>query len=222
MNNNKRRFGISMVVALTATGLSTSALANDGLYIGGHLQSSTLSHSIERNTGVAANPSITSFAKETDAGLGVHLGYKHHLSSDTFVAAELFYTDENTSTTNINNMLQTIVDLNTTYGINVKAGFDVTDKFSLYGIVGATVLDIDLHNSYPFAPPMRNGSTSEVGLALGAGFEFALDKNWSVKGEYTRVNDVDFTPLPEVAVPGKINPNELDYDNLKIAISYSF
>lgn len=202
MNNNKRRFGISMVVALTATGLSTSALANDGYILAGIFKA--LRCPIERNTGDAANPSITSFAEETDAGLGLHLEYKHHLNSDTFVAAELFYTDENTSTTNINNMLQTIVDLNSTYGINVKAGFDVTDKYSLYGIVGATALDLDLHNSYPFAPPMRNGSASEVGLALGAGFEFALDNNWSVKGEYSRINDVDFTPLPEAAVPGKL------------------
>lgn len=139
-----------------------------------------------------------------------------------FLAAELFYTDENTETTNINNMLQTIIDLDTSYGLNLKAGFDITDKFSVYGIVGYTTLEFDIDNSYPFAPPMRSGSGDEADLSIGFGAEYMLNMNWSLKAEYIRMSDVDFTPLPEVAVPGKINPNELDYDNLKLGISYSF
>ena len=222
MNKSIRVFGTGVAAALTIVSLSSSAQAADGLYLGGQIQSSTLSHSIERNTGLATSPSITSFAEETDVAIGLHLGYKYHVTDDLFVAAEVFYNDENASTTNINNMLQTKIDLQSSYGVNFKAGVDVTPKFSVYGIAGATALDFDIHNSYPFAPPMRSGSESEVGLTLGLGFEYAVNDKWSVKGEYTRINDVDFSPLPEVAVPGKINPNELDYDSMKLALSYSF
>jgi opacity protein-like surface antigen len=69
---------------------------------------------------------------------------------------------------------------------------------------------------------MRSGSESEVGLTLGLGFEYAVNDKWSVKGEYTRISDVDFDPLPDVAVPGKINPNDLSHDSMKLALSYSF
>ncbi|WP_028468275.1 outer membrane protein [Neptunomonas japonica] len=222
MNKSARILGISVATALATASLSNAAQAGDGFYLGGHIQSSTLSHSIERNTGLATSPSITSFAEESDVAIGLHLGYKYHVTDDVFVAAEVFYNDENASTTNINNMLQTKIDLQSSYGVNFKAGVDVTHKFSVYGIAGATALDFDIHNSYPFAPPMRSGSESEVGLTLGLGFEYAVNDKWSVKGEYTRINDVDFSPLPEVAVPGKINPNELDYDSMKLALSYSF
>ncbi|MCP4597963.1 porin family protein [Neptuniibacter sp.] len=207
---------------LGSLGISASALAADGFYAGAKLQSSTFGHELQRNTGAADNPSITTFAEETDVAGGVFLGYKMHVTDDTFVAAELFYNSESASTTNINNMLQTQLELESTYGVNFKAGVDVTEKFSVYGIAGATWLDFDIHNSYPFAPPMRSGSTDEVGLSLGAGFEYQVDSAWSVKGEYVQVKDVNFDPLPEVAIPGKINPNEVDYDSLSIAVSYSF
>ena len=210
------------VLMLGSLGISASALAADGFYAGAKLQSSTFGHELQRNTGAADNPSITTFAEETDVAGGVFLGYKMHVTDDAFVAAELFYNSESASTTNINNMLQTQLELESTYGVNFKAGVDVTEKFSVYGIAGATWLDFDINNSYPFAPPMRSGSTDEVGLSLGAGFEYQVDSAWSVKGEYVQVKDVNFDPLPEVAIPGKINPNEVDYDSLSIAVSYSF
>lgn len=210
------------VLMLGSLGINASALAADGFYAGAKLQSSTFGHELQRNTGAADNPSITTFAEETDVAGGVFLGYKMHVTNDAFVAAELFYNSESASTTNINNMLQTQLELESTYGVNFKAGVDVTEKFSVFGIAGATWLDFDIHNSYPFAPPMRSSSTDEVGLSLGAGFEYQVDSAWSVKGEYVQVKDVNFDPLPEVAIPGKINPNEVDYDSLSIAVSYSF
>lgn len=203
-------------------GASINAVAADGFYAGAKVQSSTFGHELQRNTADAANPSITTYAEETDAAVGVFLGYKTHVTDDAFVAAEVFYNAENAQTTNINNMLQTQLELESSYGVNFKAGVDVTNRFSVYGIAGATWLDFDIHNSYPFAPPMRSGDASEAGLSLGAGFEYQLDNQWSVKGEYIQIKDVGFDPLPEVAIPGKINPNEVDYDSLSIAVSYSF
>lgn len=208
-------------LAIASANISTAAAA-DGFYVGGQLQSSSFGHTIQRDTSEATSPSITSFTEETDVGFGIHAGYKHHITDDAFFAAEVFYNSENAETTNINNMLQTQLELNSSYGVNFKAGVDVTDKFSVFGIAGATALDFDIHNSYPFAPPMRSGDTREVGLSVGAGFEYQLSPQWSVKGEYIQISDLDFDPLPEVAVPGKINPNDVDFDSLKFSISYSF
>lgn len=201
---------------------ASPTMAGEGWYIGANIGQSTLSHSIERNTGEASNPSITSLAEESDVAMGLSLGYKIKTSEDTFVAIEGFYSKESAETRNINNMLQTELELNSSYGVNLKAGVEVTPKFSVYALVGATSLDFDIHNSYPFAPPMRSGDADEVGFAIGFGAEYSINKNWSANVEYSRVNDVDFTPLPEVAVPGKINPNEIDFDSFKFGVNYSF
>jgi len=212
----------SLALVLGGMALAGTATAKDGFYIGGQVLNSSFGHTIQRDTGSADNPSLTTFTEETDVGFGIHGGYKMHVTDDAFLAAELFYNSESAETRNINNMLQTELELNATYGINFKAGVDITERFSMYGIAGATVLDFDIDNSYPFAPPMRSGDATETGLSLGVGFEYQVNSDWSVRGEYVQVSDVDFDPLPEVAVPGKINPNDVDYDSLSLSVSYSF
>jgi len=110
------------VLMLGSIVVSASALAEDGFYAGAKLQSSTFGHELQRNTGAADNPSITTFAEETDVAGGVFPGYKMHVTYDAFVAAELFYNSESAFTTNINTMLQTQLELESTYAVNFKAG----------------------------------------------------------------------------------------------------
>ena len=210
------------LAAVAASVFSMTAAAGDGVYISGFVKNSTLAHTIERNTGTNTTPSITTRSEETDFGLGLALGYKTHIDDTLFVGIEAFYNEEDVQTRNLNNLLITEVDLNSTYGINLKGGFDITEKFSLYGKIGATWVDFDLNNSYPFAPPMTSASETENEISYGFGVEYALSDKLSVVGEYTQITDLDFSPIPEVAVPGKINPNELDLSSWQIGVSYSF
>jgi len=203
--------------------LSTASVqAKDGIYLGGSLLNSTLSHSIERNTGTNESPSITTTSDETDIGFGLSLGYKKHLTDTFYLAGELFYNEEDVTTRNLNNLLITEVTLNNSYGFRLKSGVDVTDKFSIYNILGVTNLDIELNNSYPFAPPRRNASRSESKFTFGLGAAYQVTDKWSVLAEYNQLNDLDFDPIPEVAVPGKINANELDYSTFVIGVNYAF
>jgi opacity protein-like surface antigen len=218
----KRHTLTNVIAALSGIALSMGAAANDGVYISGFLLNTSQDHTLERNTGTNETPSITTRSEETDIGAGLALGYKTHVNDTVFVAVEGFYNKESVESRNLNNLLITEVELNATYGINLKAGFDITDAFSLYGFVGSTWVDIDLSNSYPFAPPMREGSTTESEFTLGFGASYKLSENLSVVGEYTQLNDLSFDPLPEVAVPGKVNPNELDLSSWKVGLSYNF
>ena len=135
---------IKNTLALTAIASSllsfsvTTVQAKDGFYIGGSYLNSTLGHTIERNTGSDTDPSLTSTSNDTDLGFGLNLGYKTHLSGDFYFAGELFYNQENAETRNINNLLITDVTLNSSYGLKLKSGVDVTDKFSVYSVVGLT------------------------------------------------------------------------------------
>lgn len=70
--------------------------------------------------------------------MGVVLGYKTHVNDKVFLAVEGFYNKESAETRNLNNLLITEVELDATYGINLKAGFDITNEFSVYGFIGTT------------------------------------------------------------------------------------
>ena len=218
----KKQTITGLLALASSAAFSTSALASDGFYISGYLQNTTQDHTIERNTGTNTTPSITTSSEETDVGVGLALGYKTHVKDKVFVAVEGFYNKESAETRNLNNLLITEVELDSTYGINLKAGFDVTPEFSVYGFIGSTWVDIDLDNAYPFAPPMRSGSETESEVSFGFGVSYRLTESVAVIGEYTQLNDLDFDPLPEVAVPGKVNPNELDLSSWKVGVSYHF
>jgi len=207
-------------VIIAASSMPTQA--KDGFYIGSHFSNSTFSHTIERNTGSDLTPSITTRTEETDYGFGLNIGYKFHVSDDIYLAGELFYTDQDIETRNINNLLITELSLNESYGFKAKLGFDINDKFSLYGTLGQTTLDFDIRNSYPFAPPVRTGNTDVDEITIGIGAEYFVTDNWSVTAEYSQLNDVSFDPLPEVAVPGKINGNEVDLSGLTFGTKFTF
>ncbi|WP_257295590.1 porin family protein [Endozoicomonas sp. YOMI1] len=211
-----------LMVLLGSAAVSTWVMAKDGFYLTGFINNSTLEHTIQRDSGSMSTPSITTQDDETGLGYGLAVGYKMHVDENLFVTLEGFYNKEDVRTRNLNNLLQTEVELDSTYGANVKLGFDVAEFFSMYGFIGATRVSFDLANSYPFAPPMRQGSRDETELSYGFGMAYDLSDQLSVIGEYTAINDLDFKPLPEVAVPGKINPNDLNLNSLKVGLSYSF
>jgi len=200
----------------------TSAYAKDGFSLGTVTSNATFSHTIERNTGTDTSPSITSRTEESDIAFGLIGGYQFHVSDDFFLGIEAFYNEENIETRNINNLLITELELNNSYGVNLKAGVDVNDKFSVYALLGQTTLDFDINNSYPFAPPLRSGNTDVDEITFGFGAEYEITDKWSFTARYTQLNDVNFDPLPEVAVPGKINDNEVDYSALSFGVNFNF
>lgn len=218
--------------ALSATLLSCFVVCNadaSGFYVSGKVGSTEAEHTIERNigSGVALPVSDTSgvtSAHETNVSGGLAIGYEHDfMQEEFFVGLEGFYNVENTSTKNINSVLVTDVDINATYGGRMLVGINATDKLALYAHGGATALDIDIRNSYTFAPPVKTSSETEVGFSFGGGVGYDLSNNISVFAEYTRINNVDFSPIPEVAGgTGRINKNTLDYSNISLGVKYAF
>ena len=104
----------------------------------------TLDHTIQRDTGGFALPvpdmSGTTIADTTDFSGGLAAGYIQNFAGDQFfVGAEAFYNFETAETKNINGVLVTEIDLNSTYGGRLLAGANATDKLSLYAHGGVTV-----------------------------------------------------------------------------------
>lgn len=201
---------------------SSSSFADSGFYIGSHVSNFTVGHSIDRDTGTNTTPSILTLAEESDFGFGLNLGYKQQLNEKLYLSGELFYTDQDIETNNVNNLLRTQLTVNESYGAKIKLGFDITEDFSMYGLIGSTTVDFDIRNSYPFAPPVREASEDVSEFTFGLGAEYAVTNHVSVTAEYAQFNDAEFDPIPEVAVPGKINDNELDFSGFTFGLNYRF
>ena len=221
MLNYKTHLRVLVPSLILATSLSTVE-ARDGFSLGTQTSNATFGHTIERNTGTNETPSLTSSTEESDIAFGLIAGYQFHVTDDFFLGVEAFYNEENIETRNLNNLLITELELNNSYGVNLKAGVDVNDRFSVYALLGQTTLDFDINNSYPFAPPLRDGETDVDEITFGIGAEYEITDSWSFTARYTQLNDVSFDPLPEVAVPGKINDNEVDYSALSFGVNFNF
>lgn len=226
--NSRSKSLIAAIVAITAMA-GSSAYAESGFYVAGKLSGTTFDHTINRNTGGFAglpvpDTSGVTTADSTDISGGLALGYKHNFAQNQyFVGVEGFYNLENGSSRNINGVLITDVDLNASYGGRVLLGVNATDRLSLYGHGGVTVLDFDVRNSYTFAPPVRTASESEATFSFGVGAGYAVTDRIGVFVEYTQTTDADFGGIPEVAGgTNRVNPNELSLSAFSIGAKYSF
>lgn len=200
----------------------------EGLYISGSLGSTTLGHTLERNEATPGLPvpdvAGVSLSTATDVSAGLAFGYEFQANnSPFFFGAEAFYTFENSETRNIVGVLATDVSLDASYGARLIGGVDVAPKFSVYGHAGYTQLEFDVRNSYTFAPPVKTHSFSEGGFSYGVGALYHVNDRFSVFTEYTKIPDVDFAGLPEVAGgTGRVNPNDLSLDKVSFGVRMNF
>lgn len=228
MNKNLYLLPATLILSTTAIAAnSANADVLDGLYIAGKIGSSSLNHTIERNIGNTTLPvqdtSGVTNANDSGVSFGGAVGYTVDLNDRFYVGAEGFFNFEDANTRNINSVLITDIDLKYTYGGRAILGTHVTDTLSLYAHGGITVLDFDIANSYTFAPPTRDASSSEAAFSYGIGADYKITENVSVFAEYSQINDVDFTPIGEVAGgTGRINPNDLDLGTMSLGFKYNF
>jgi len=215
------------LVTLLAGTIAPHAIAGDGFFVSGGINTTRQESFSSRNTGsnqpnvgAAGGASGTVVDKDTAFGFYGGLGYKKHLSDGLFVAVEGFYSIESADTTTINNVKINNIELNSTYGGDIRLGTDVTDKVALYGLSSLTAHDFDSALSYTFAPPTDNISETVWGFTYGGGVEFAFNEKISTFGEFRIVTDLDFdTPVDRGGVQ---TFEELDYTTLRTGIRYSF
>ena len=70
-----------------------------------------------------------------------------------------------------------------------------------------------------------NGSSTKTGWTLGAGVEYAIWNNWSVKAEYLYANLGHFRSAPGFFLPGlafAVNNRTLDVNIFRVGVNYRF
>lgn len=210
-----------------AASLTAPAVAQSGLYVHGGINSTTVEQGTTRNTGSnqpnvgpAGGASASTVDQETGASFYIAGGYEFQPTSDTFIAVEAYYADETAETQNINNVKVTDIELNSSYGVDVKLGTQVTDKLSLYGLLGIAQYDFDGQVSYTFAPPIDDISSEEAGFVYGGGLELAFNDKWSTIAEVRITNDLDFdTPVDRGGIRSE---DQLDFLVIRSGLKYRF
>lgn len=222
------KYGIAaLVLGVAGTG---PTLAGDGIYIGGALGNTNVEQFLSRNTGTniptspdtgpANGPSVSAVNEESGFSGAILAGYRKDLPNDFFIAGEVFYSVEDVETQVLNNVLVNDFTLNSTHGIDVKSGFQVTDRFAIYGLSGITGYDFDSDVSYTFAPPTEAVSDVEYALTYGGGIEVLLTPKWSTFTEFRISNDVEFdTPKDR---GGIVSENELNFSVIRSGLKYFF
>lgn len=217
------------IAAAAILALPVTAHANEA-YVFGSIGNSQATHSIERNIG--ANPPVlpvadtsgTTTAEDSGRSYQFGAGYEFDLRDGKFfVGAEAYYGFEDTDTRNINGVLITDVDLDARYGGRLLSGINVTDRFAFFSHVGVAWVDFDLTNGYTFDGPVTERSETETALTYGVGVRYDLTDNISAVVDYTRVDDIDFGGIPEVAGnTGRVNPNRLSLDTIATGLRFKF
>jgi len=214
-------------LAVSLALFAPAAAAESGWYAHGGFNSTTLEQSTTRNTGTngpnmgpAGGSSISTVDQDTGASFYIAGGYEFKPTSDTFLAIEAHYGDETAETQNINNVKITDVELTSSYGIDLKLGQNVTDKFAVYGLLGITQYEFDGAISYTFAPPVDDISSEEAAFVYGGGVELAFNDRWSTIAEVRISNDVDLTtPIDRGAIS---STDDLEFLVIRSGLKYRF
>jgi OmpA-OmpF porin, OOP family len=158
----KQLIAISTTIAcLTGAGLAQAA--DQGFYVGGDIGRSSNNLKSPTAPPIGTDKTATSW--------GAYGGYQFN----KYFATELGVT--RLGSTHIGSGEST----STSYSLDAIGRLPLNDKFALYGRLGAA------HNERSYSGFDKNHA---VGFKTGLGVEYALDKNWALRTELTRFNNM--------------------------------
>jgi len=147
-----------------------------------------------------------------------NLDRAHSLTREYQTAPGSFYT------------LQNHVTTNWLYTLQTRLGLSI-GKALIYGTTGMALTRIKYHHAFvdDFTPARETASTSRVrlGWVIGAGIEYGLTKNWTIKGEYLYINFRKVS-IGESALTTPVSRDQfshsldLDTNVIRIGINYKF
>ncbi len=149
------------LACLTGTGLAQAA--DQGFYVGGDIGRSS------NNLKSPTKPAVG--IDKTATNWGVYGGYQFN----KYFATELGVT--RLGSTHIGSGKST----STSYSLDAIGRLPVSDKFALYGRLGAA------HHERSYTGFDKNHG---VGFKTGLGVEYAISNNWALRTELTRFNNM--------------------------------
>ena len=169
---------------------------------------------------------------------GGQIGFNYQIKSFVIgVEADLTYTGlDTTSATaaaSTGGNLAFTPDVSSHWLSTVRGRFGTAiDRLLIYTTGGLAVAQRNFNNGYAVLSPdgqdfsIGSASRTAAGLALGGGLEYALTKNWTLKGEYLYANLGPGRSFVSDGSTVSVNPSfrqgDLDEKVVRAAINYKF
>ncbi len=205
MINKKLIFFTALSIAF-----SSSAFAKtEGNYVGLNLINTSTSYQFDSGR-----------VRNDNYSFGVDYKYAFNFGK-LFVAPGLFYDhnalSESVSIYSANDRFA----LNTkfSYGVKVNVGYDVTDKFAPFFVLGHSQTRLDASNYGPNLSFVKESYTNE-GFVYGLGFKYSVSNDVDVNAAY-ELTQYYFTSNLDAVVDGTDKLNS-DYKVARLGVSYKF
>ena len=204
---------ITLAAAILAASFSYSYAADhgntdwSGVYVGGTFSFGTGESRISNNSGTTTGDfDIDGF------GAGVALGYNRTAGNIVYGVETDFTLSEIDGLTANNCGGNCTAEIDWLWTLRGRIGYNA-NRFMPYITGGLAVGDAEAS-----VPGLASNSDVIAGWTLGAGVEFLLNNNWTVKGEYL------FVDLGDMGIPGP-PPIRAKFDEIhtfRLGINYKF
>jgi opacity protein-like surface antigen len=205
-------FSTTMICSLALVpALALPVHAGDPMASGfyGGLQGAIVDQRYE-STSDGARPSDDS---DTAASLGGLLGYQHFFGSRGYIAAEagaFFDFGEDAHLNDNPSLIADDIHIRTNYGalFYLRPGYRLSKDTVLYGMIGAEYLRVEI-DEREGATDAFNTDEGIWGFGIGAGLQFAISSQSSLRFEYRHVEyeDMDYTSLITTPTSRHIEPS---------------
>ncbi len=189
-----------------------------GLYVGGQV-GYAWGHVASTLVPAVPLPPIPSYSPTGVIG-GAHIGYNWQMGPLVYGLEG----DVDGSSYKGNAMWGPFLGLSTRYpvqgSIRGRLGY-AFDHVLLYATGGAAFASITETLSIPIIAYTESHSRARVGWTVGGGLEYAIDNNWSVRGEYRYTNYGTFSDPINFAPAFSIRKTE-DEHRVQVGFSYKF
>lgn len=237
MNIKKTNFLAGMIALSAVLIISNEALANSesynwtGIYVGANLGSIWTESDMKANhrNFIAISSKYSHSMDSTDVNPGFQFGYLNQLKNNFVLGAEADFTYPATNSTfNIQQKSsydKFTIQNNLQGSLRLRAGYAI-NRFLPFITTGVSFADMNLQYASDVTGTYTT-STSQVGWVLGAGLEYGVLENLSVRTEYLYTDYGNAMHLSIPTVSGLNDSNGSAQANmsthvLRAAVNYRF
>lgn len=202
----KKTLTLSALAIVAATGSQAQTVEDwHGFYAGLVIGSTTTELTITNST-----------ADETQTGLGLALGYNHHLSGNWYIGGELHVAAQETDFGNT-------FTLDNERSLRARIGY-ATGRTFFYGTLGYAMADVNSQLN-----PADSGEVA--GLLAGIGVEYLVTDRMSLRFEYVHRNLTGDPITPQVnarqpmalvSPPPQVTPVDTDTSGGQFSLGIAF
>lgn len=191
-----------------------------GILIGGNANAKTEGHYVGLDL-INTQYETTGFTSDTKheddkVSLGVNYKYAFNINN-FFIAPEIFYDDNNAQVKiheeDQSNKYMKAEELKYRYGVKLNLGYDINDKFALYGTVGFAENRLEYYDSIISSGKAEYdaASATKESIIYGLGAKYSINDKFSVNVAY-ETSKLDFEGVAY----------DSDVNVLRVGASYNF